>query len=622
MNDFKAMNVAELKKYLQERGVSVSGYLKSSLVEIASAVEKMVLPVDPNFEKDQTNDADNLIIHDMQIPNPFSLKTVNNFNSSPPFGLYDIFNHLVYYSTEYDKQGLAAYKSFDDYRLFNDGYVESLLTAQLNQEGFHVYVAKVRPFMKIKTDEGKEYYDLWFILEGRGANRGSVLQARCKCKGGRDGGCKHIAAAMYALEDLLNTRGSSSVTSGPCICTKRPRANTQACEVKDLVIEKGKKPSYKKRKRQHTYVQNIDVDVRAPEDTNPPDEKYLRTFTEKMCQLNTNKPVILPLFKKLYFTPEVDIDFNDEPSDSTGYRPVTGIMNTKLQEILKTDPSISTEKLLKLLSFSDTEREYVESTTSKQWQCEEWYLHKAGFITASKCKRVFTRQKALEKNNAENALKLVEAIALAKTPHIHSKKQHEMEPQNAREWGLFHEESARKAYQRVTSHTHHKLELLSKGFLISKSKPFLGASLDNIQKCQCSTDCPDRVIEYKCPWKHRDLDPKQAFLTPEIGGIKNGNSFALKSTSQYYFQVQLQMFVSELTLCNFVVWTKKGIFTVEVPYNPSFMSNVCVQLEKFWTSQVLPFKMTEASGTVLPGTVVYCTCIYIKYMYRLLCNDK
>ena len=164
------MNVAELKKYLQERGISVSGYLKTSLVEIAAAVERMVLPVDPNFKKDQTNDGEHLIIHDMVIPNPFSLKTVNNFNSLPLFGLYNIFNYLIYHSTDCDKQGLAAFKSFDDYRLFNDGYVESLLTAQLNQEGVHVYVAKVRPFMKIKTDEGKQYYNLWFVLEGRGAN--------------------------------------------------------------------------------------------------------------------------------------------------------------------------------------------------------------------------------------------------------------------------------------------------------------------------------------------------------------------------------------------------------------------------------------------------------------------
>ncbi|XP_068707905.1 uncharacterized protein [Montipora foliosa] len=225
--DFHTMNVAELKKYLQERGVSVSGYL-ISLIEIAAAVEGMMPPVNPNFEKDKTNDADNLLIHDMLISNPFSMKTVNNFNSSLPFVLYDIFNSLIYHSTEYDKQRLAAYKSFDDYRLFNDGYVESLQNVQLNEVGVHLYVAKVKPFMKIKTDEGKDHYNLWFILEGRGANRGSVLHARCECKGGRDGGCKHIAAAMYSLEDLLNTRGKDSVTSGPCTWVKRQRASTVA----------------------------------------------------------------------------------------------------------------------------------------------------------------------------------------------------------------------------------------------------------------------------------------------------------------------------------------------------------------------------------------------------------
>ena len=73
------MNVAERNKYLQERGVSVSGYLETSLVENASAVERMVVAVDPNFEKDQTTHGDKLIIHDMLFPNPFSLKSENNF---------------------------------------------------------------------------------------------------------------------------------------------------------------------------------------------------------------------------------------------------------------------------------------------------------------------------------------------------------------------------------------------------------------------------------------------------------------------------------------------------------------------------------------------------------------
>ena len=80
--------------------------------------------------------------------------------------------------------------------------------------------------------------------------------------------------------------------------------------------------------------------------------------------------------------------------------------------------------------------------------------------------------------------KLVEDIALAKTPVNMHAQQQKTEPQNAREWGLIHEEIAHKAYQRVASHTHHQLELISKGFLISNSKPLLGASLDNIQQCQ------------------------------------------------------------------------------------------------------------------------------------------
>ena len=54
------------------------------------------------------------------------------------------------------------------------------------------------------------------------------------------------------------------------------------------------------------------------------------------------------------------------------------------------------------------------------------------------------------------------------------------------------------------------------------------------------------------------------------------------------------MFVSGLKLCQFVVWTKQGIFSVEVPYDVTSMSNVCPKLERFWIGQVLPFLIIEA----------------------------
>ena len=134
----------------------------------------------------------------------------------------------------------------------------------------------------------------------------------------------------------------------------------------------------------------------------------------------------------------------------------------------------------------------------------------------------------------------------------------------------------RGTYQRVTSHTHHKLELVSKGFLISKSKPSLMPVWAILIKCQCSDGCPNKVLESKCPWKHRDMGSEEAFLILKIGGVVSEKGFALKPSSQYYFQLQLQMFVSKLSLNILVVWTKKGVFAVDVPLNPSFMTKTCV----------------------------------------------
>ena len=50
---------------------------------------------------------------------------LSNFADSPPFGLHDIFNKAI---------GLASYKSYDVYRLF-----DSLKTVRLKDSGVHVY---------------------------------------------------------------------------------------------------------------------------------------------------------------------------------------------------------------------------------------------------------------------------------------------------------------------------------------------------------------------------------------------------------------------------------------------------------------------------------------------------
>lgn len=186
------------------------------------------------------------------------------------------------------------------------------------------------------------------------------------------------------------------------------------------------------------------------------------------------------------------------------------------------------------------------------------------------------------------------------------------EPQNSREWGLVHEETARKAYYRVESHNHHRLQLLSKGFLISAKKYFFGASLDNIRRCNCSTGCQDVVVEYKCPWKHHDKHPKTAFLSMEVGGVLKDNRLSLSPSSLYYFQVQTQLYISNLTRCDLVTC---------VEFDAVFMENVCDKLELFWLKNMLPAVMAyvaeqTSSNGILPLPITYSMCsLAVIYMY-------
>ncbi len=163
---------------------------------------------------------------------------------------------------------------------------------------------------------------------------------------------------------------------------------------------------------------------------------------------------------------------------------------------------------------------------------------------------------------------------------------------------LLHEESARSAYFRVERHKHHKIRLEPKGLLISNKKPFVGASLDNIRRCRCSTNCPPVVVEYKCPSETQRLGPQRSIFDTRHWWIKEGSNYLLSTSSQYFYQVQLQMFVANLMQCDFVVWTRKGIHTVQVPFNKGFFQQVCGKLAKFWKANILPLLVSRLSEEI------------------------
>ena len=48
----------------------------------------------------------------------------------------------------------------------------------------------------------------------------------------------YVAAALYTLYDLLNTKGEDYITSKPCLWIRRPKPDTTSFELKDLPVRK------------------------------------------------------------------------------------------------------------------------------------------------------------------------------------------------------------------------------------------------------------------------------------------------------------------------------------------------------------------------------------------------
>ena len=109
----------------------------------------------------------------------------------------------------------------------------------------------------------------------------------------------------------------------------------------------------------------------------------------------------------------------------------------------------------------------VASLTKKQCQCKEWYVHKRGFITASKAKNVYTRQISAERQPETEVSVLVKSLNQQKDVSV---RQNIMEDPKILLIGVLSKKSARKAYYRLESSKHNQLNLICKGLMISKTK--------------------------------------------------------------------------------------------------------------------------------------------------------
>lgn len=257
---------------------------------------------------------------------------------------------------------------------------------------------------------------------------------------------------------------------------------------------------------------------------------------------------------------------------------------------------------LNKLSVTSEESKYLEEATRLQSLTLLWFEHRKGRITASKFRAVrftslsspsVTLLKSFTSDQDSNS---------AKIPSL--------------QWGLENEDIARKAYIDAVSDAHLNLSCTAAGLHINPDFPHLGASPDGIIECDC---CGEGLIEIKCPYKYRDLDPN--LITDTNFYIKRnmkGETIGLSHDHEYFYQVQGQLSVCCKDYCDFVVWTPEGLYIERILKPESFFDQLKPHLDNYFSQILLPVLLTGTIDTVAPSkdssamasslNEVYCLC--------------
>ena len=134
---------------------------------------------------------------------------------------------------------------------------------------------------------------------------------------------------------------------------------------------------------------------------------------------------------------------------------------------------------------------------------------------------------------------------------------------------------------------HEGFTISSCGFFLSVEQPFLGASPDALIHCTC---CGQGVVEIKCP-----LCASQIPLHEAASGIRNfcldecpDGKLQLQRNHGYYFQCQMQIFVTKRLFCDFVVWTPEEVHIERITLDDKLIQTAIPAAQKFWELCVLP----------------------------------
>lgn len=393
------------------------------------------------------------------------------------------------------------------------------------KDKFHFIKCNVMASYTMKTN-----YNVCITLT---STSGKVMDAACDCKASAMGRCNHIAALLFAIEDYIMKFGHQVAPTSK-LCTwntgRKNKCNPQPCHSTD-------------------YNKKLKPDRIISFDPRPEDVDH-KTFVNKFI-------ATLPSSSSDSMMQQVlELKYSDYTVDKEALKKMTDAAITLLK-------STCTGKAA-----------YEVPNTREQSNSGQWHTSRTLRVTASMAKEVVSVKTSRAKYH------LLKRLLWRKTlPDL-----------KALQYGKKHENNAFDAYCQMKE-INEFYEIEKSGLWINPKFPELGCSPDELIKSNDGNLLG--VVEIKCPLVLENCHPLNT------DSLKAGQRYNLcyrvenqeifvKRTHAYYYQIQMKIAICEVDICDFVVWSPKGIKIQRVMRDKDFWVEICPKLIDFHHLTLMP----------------------------------
>ena len=321
----------------------------------------------------------------------------------------------------------------------------------------------------------------------------------------------------------------------------------------------------------------------------PPTEEEQSAFFEQLKMAHPNAAILSLVERHPHPQPH--------PSTEKVKRlppPLTTLYDRKCKGLNKSQLFNACQSAFEAITITTEEAIYLEQSTRLQAQSSVWFEHRKGRLTASKFGQISRTNPTCP------------SLSLLKDVMQYSQSLSLQHP--SLKWGVDHEDTARQQYIELLQQQHELFEYHAVGLTVDPEYPYLGASPDGAVSC---TYCGAGLLETKCPYKHRDEHPHHNISDSNFCLHRVAEAVQLKTTHNYYLQIQGQMAICKRDYCDFVCWTVKGMHVERIAFDASVFN----EFAHFFQSMVLPELLTHAIQDGEPkkdnnvaNSPIYCLC--------------